>query len=168
MMIQTTSLSLQTHFIYHVVVEDLDLHYKPSLSLYWLLPMQLVVEYSRQIGFYQMIHYQVMIWWIETMIQCWEQEVEIQTLMKVHVCYTTRDNAEVTLRHVVVVVPLSTQTHQPCIHKYCDFHYWWTAVAWYLMDQVKSYRVLKKLTTHALCYVKIWMNVDELSTADMD
>ena len=33
---------------------------------------------------------------------------EIQILMKVHSCYTTRDNAEVTLRHAVVVVPVST------------------------------------------------------------
>ena len=67
--------------------------------------------------------------WIETMIQCWEQEVEKQTLVKGHLCYTTRDNAEVTLRHAVVVVTVSTQTHQPCIHKYFDFHSWWTAVA---------------------------------------
>ena len=29
----------ETHSIYHVMVEDLDLHYKPSLYLYWLLPM---------------------------------------------------------------------------------------------------------------------------------
>ena len=49
-----------------------------------------------------------MIWWIETMIQCWEQEVEIQTLMKGHPCYTTRDDAEVTLQHIVVVVLVST------------------------------------------------------------
>ena len=59
-MIETTSLTIQTHSIYHVVVEDLDLHYKPSLSMYWLLPMQFVVGYSRQFGFYHMIHYQVM------------------------------------------------------------------------------------------------------------
>ena len=72
MMIETTSLPLQTHSIYPVVVEDLYLHYNPSLYLYWLLPMYLVVEYSCQLGFYQMIHYQVMIWWIETIIQCWE------------------------------------------------------------------------------------------------
>ena len=26
-------------YIYPVVVEDIDIHYKPSLSLYWLLPM---------------------------------------------------------------------------------------------------------------------------------
>ena len=107
-MIETTSLPLQTHSIYHVVVEDLDLHYNPSLSLYWLLLMYLVVEYSHQLGFYQMIHYEVMIWWIETMIQCWEYEVEIQTLMKGHSCYTTRDNSEVTLQNVVFVVPVST------------------------------------------------------------
>ena len=61
--------------------------------------------------------------------------MEIQTFMKGHSCYTTRDNAELILRHVVVVVPVSTWKHQPCIHKYCDFRYWWTAVAWYLTDQ---------------------------------
>ena len=37
------------------------------------------------------------------MIQCWEYEVEIQKLMKVHSCYTTCDNAEVALQHSVVV-----------------------------------------------------------------
>ena len=52
-MIETTSLPLQIHSIYHVVVEDLDLHYKSSLSLYWLLPMYLVVEYPWQLGFYE-------------------------------------------------------------------------------------------------------------------
>ena len=36
--------------------------------------------------------------------------MEIQTLMKGHSCYTTCDNAQVTLRHVVVVVPVSTLT----------------------------------------------------------
>ena len=80
-----------------------------------------------------------------------DEEVEIQTLMKGHSCYTTCDNSEVTLRHVVVVVTVSTYTHQPRIHKYCDFHYWWTAMVWYLTDQEKSGRVLKKLATHALC-----------------
>ena len=55
-----------------------------------------------------MIHYPVIIWWIETMIQCWEYEVDIQTLMKGHSCYTNRDNAEVTLWHAVAVVPVST------------------------------------------------------------
>ena len=34
---KTTSLPLQTNLIYSVVVEDLDLHYKPSLFMYWLL-----------------------------------------------------------------------------------------------------------------------------------
>ena len=34
--------------------------------------MYLVVEYSRQLGFHQTIHYKVMTWWIETMVQCWE------------------------------------------------------------------------------------------------
>ena len=114
---------------------------------------QFVVEYQRQLGFYQMIHHPVMIWSIETMIKCWEQEVEIQTLMKGHSCYTTRNNYEVTLRHAVVSVFVSIQTHQPCIHKYCDFHSWWTAV--YLTDQVKSDQVLKKLVTLAFCSVKI-------------
>ena len=94
------------------------------------------------------------------MIQCWEQEVEIQTLMKGYSCYTTRDKAEVTLCNAVVVVPVSTQTDQPSIHKYCDFHFWWTSVAGYLADQMKYDRVLKKLATHALCSVKIWMIVD--------
>ena len=95
------------------------------------------------------------------MIQCWEYEMEIQTLMKGHFCYTTRDNDEVTLRHDVVVVPVSTYTHQPYIHKYCDFHYWWKVVAWYFTDQVKSDRLLKKLATHVLCYMKSSMNVGE-------
>ena len=36
----------QTHLIYPVMVEYLYLHYQPSLSLYWLLPMYLVVDYS--------------------------------------------------------------------------------------------------------------------------
>ena len=62
----------------------------------------------------------------------------MQTLMKGHLCYTTSDNTEVTSRHAVVVIPVSTWTHQPCIHKYCDLRYWWTAVAWYLTDQVNS------------------------------
>ena len=84
---EMTRLPLQTHVIYPVVVEYLDFHYQPSLYLYWLLPMELVVEYSRQLSFYQMIHYQVTIWWIETIIQCWEYEVEIQTLMRV-ICVT--------------------------------------------------------------------------------
>ena len=34
--------------------------------------------------------------------------MEIQTLMKGHLSYTTRDNAKVTLRYAVVVVPVST------------------------------------------------------------
>ena len=70
--------------------------------------MWLVVDYYHQLGLYQMIHYQVMIWWIEKMIQCWEYEVEKQTFMKGHSCYKTRDNAQVTLQHVVVVVTVST------------------------------------------------------------
>ena len=101
------------------------------------------------------------------MIQCWELEVEIQTFMKVHSCYTTRDNSEVTLQHVFVVVPVSTYTHQPCVHRYFYFHYWWTAVAWYLTDQVKSDRVLQNLATHAFCYIKIWMTVDEPRTSEL-
>ena len=115
---ETKSLLLQSHSVYNVVVEDIYLHYNSSLSLYWMLLMQFVFEYSRQIGFYKMIHYQVMIWWIEIMIKYWELEVQIQTFMKGHFCYTNCDNAEVTLRNSVVVVPVSTQTHQPCIHKY--------------------------------------------------
>ena len=66
---ETASLPLQTHLIYPVVVEDIDLRYQPSLSLYRLLPMYFFAEYPRQISFYQMIRYQVMIWSIETMIQ---------------------------------------------------------------------------------------------------
>ena len=127
--IETTNLLMKTHSIYPVAVENIEFHYKPSLSLYRLLLMQLDVKYSCQLSFYQMIRYQVMIWCIETMIKCWEQDVDIQILMKCHSCYKTRDNAEVTLRHAVVVVPVSTQINQPCIHKYWDFHYWWTAVA---------------------------------------
>ena len=42
------------------------------------------------------------------MIQYWEYVVEIQTLTKGHLCYTNRDNAEVTLRHDVVIVLVST------------------------------------------------------------
>ena len=41
-------------------------------------------------------------------------------------------------------------------------------VAKYLTDQVKSDRVLKKLATHVLCFVKIWMNVDEQRTDEVD
>ena len=88
--------------------------------------------------------------------------------MKGHLCYTTRDNSEVTLQHAVVVVPVSTYTHQPYIYKYCDLHYWWTAVEWYLKDQVKSNWVLKKLATHFLCYVKIWITVDKPRTAEVE
>ena len=140
--------------MYHVVVEDLALSYQPSLYMYWILPMCFVVEQSFQIGLYQMIYYPMMIWWIETMIQCWEQEVVIQTLMKIHFCYTNRDNYEVKLQHAIVVVPVETYTHQPCIHKCCNFHSWLMAVAWYLTYKVKSDQVLKKLATLALCYVK--------------
>ena len=41
-------------------------------------------------------------------------------------------------------------------------------MAWYLTDQVKSDRVLNKLATHALCYVKCCMTVDETRTAELD
>ena len=88
--------------------------------------------------------------------------------MKVHSCCTSCDNAELTLRHAVVVVPVTTYTHQPCIHKYCDFHSWWTAMAWYLTDQVKSDQVLKKLATLAFCSVKSWMTVDKPRIAEVD
>ena len=94
--------------------------------------------------------------------------MKIQTFRRARYCYTTRDNSEVTLRHAVVVVPVSTYTHQLCIHTYCDFRFWWMAVAWYLMDQVKYYWVLEKLATSVLCYVKSWMNVEKLRTADVD
>ena len=93
--------------------------------------------------------------------------MEIQILMKGHPCYTTRDNAEVTLWHSVVVVTVSNYKHQPCIHKYWDLNYWWMAVAWYLKDQVKSNWVFKNLATRVLCYVKIWMTVDQPSTAEL-
>ena len=88
--------------------------------------------------------------------------------MKGHSCYTTRDNSEVTLGNAVVVVTVSTYIHQPCIHKYIYFHYWWTVVTWYLMDEVNSDQVLKKLATLALCSVKIWMAVYKLRTAEVD
>ena len=88
--------------------------------------------------------------------------------MKVQSCYTTRGNAEVILWHAVVVVPVSNQIHSPCIHKYCNFRSWWTAEAWNLMYRLKSDQALKKLVTMALCYVKIWMTVDELSTYKED
>ena len=94
--------------------------------------------------------------------------MDIQTLMKGNSCYTTRDNSEVTLRNDVVIMPMSTYTDQPYIHKYCDLHYWWMAVAWYLTHQVKSDQVLKNLATLALCSVKIWMTVDETRTAEVD
>ena len=86
--------------------------------------------------------------------------MEIQTLMKGRSCYTTRDNSEVTLWHSTFVVPVSHLTHPPCIHKYCDLISWWTAVAWYLMDQLKSDQVYKKLVTWTLCYVNSWMTVE--------
>ena len=79
----------------------------------------------------------------------------MHTLIKVHSCLTTRDNTEVTLQHTAAVVPVSTYTQQRCIHKYCDFHSWWTAV-----EQDKSDQLLKNLATHALCYMKIWMTFD--------
>ena len=87
--------------------------------------------------------------------------------MKDHLCYTTRDSDEVTLRHVTIVVTVSTYKHQPSIHKYCYFRYWWTAMAGYLKYQVKSDQVLKKLATHVLCYVKIWVNVDKPRKPDV-
>ena len=88
--------------------------------------------------------------------------------MKGRFCYTTRDNSEVKLRRMAVVVMVSTQTHQSCIHKYCDFNYWWTPVAWYLTDQKKYDRVLNKLVTHVLCYVKNWMTVGKRKTSEVD
>ena len=94
--------------------------------------------------------------------------MDIQTLIKGFSCYTTCDNAEVTLRHDVVFVPVSTYTHQPCIHKYCSFHSWWKAVACYFTDQVKSDQVMKKLANHAFCYLKIWVTVDEPGKSEVD
>ena len=41
-------------------------------------------------------------------------------------------------------------------------------MAWYLMDQVKSEQVFKKLETLELCSVKIWITVDELRTTELD
>ena len=41
-------------------------------------------------------------------------------------------------------------------------------MAWYLTDQVNSDQVLKKLATHELFYLKIWMYVDKPSTDEMD
>ena len=94
--------------------------------------------------------------------------MEIQTLMNCCSCYTTHDNAEVTLCHAVVVGPVSTYTHPPCIHKYCDFRYWWMEVSWYLTDHLKSHQVLNNFATVALCSMKSWMNVDEPKTAEAD
>ena len=88
--------------------------------------------------------------------------------MKVHSFYTTSDNSEVTLHHAVVVVPVSTYTHQSCIHKYFNLHSWWTEVAWYLTYHLKSDQVLKKLATLALCSVKIWMDVDGPWISEVD
>ena len=88
--------------------------------------------------------------------------------MKGYLLYTTCDNDELTLRHAIVILPVSTYTHQPFIHKYCNFHYWWTAVAWYLMYKVKSDKVLKNLAARALCYVKIWMTVEKPMTAEVN
>ena len=111
---------------------------------------------------------QIMIHWcIEKMIQYWELEVEIQTLMKGHLCYTTRDNAELTLPHAISVVSVSKQTHQPCIHKYCDFHYWWTAVTWYSTYQEKSNQLLKKLVNMSLCSVKRLVIFDKPRTSEV-
>ena len=44
----------------------------------------------------------------------------------------------------------------------------WTAVAWYLTDQVNSKQVFKKLATLVLCYVKSLMTVDKLRTSEVD
>ena len=94
--------------------------------------------------------------------------MEIQKFMKGRSCYTTRDNDEVTLRHYVVVVPVLNYTHQPCINKYYDSRSWWTAVEWYLTDQLKSNQVLKNLATLELCYVKSWMTFDKPSISEVD
>ena len=94
--------------------------------------------------------------------------MDIQISMKGHLCYTTHDNSEVTLWNAVVVLPVSTYKNQPCIHKYCNLHSWWTAVVCYLTDPVKYDQVLKNLATLALCSVKIWVTVEEPMTADVD
>ena len=94
--------------------------------------------------------------------------MEIKKIMKGCLCYKNRDNAEVKLWNAVVVVPVSTWTNPPCIHKYSDFCCWWKTVVWYLTDQMKSEQVLKKLVTLALCYVKSWMAVDEPRTEEVD
>ena len=41
-------------------------------------------------------------------------------------------------------------------------------MAWYLTYEVDFDQVLKKLVTHVLCSVKIWLTVDEPRTADVD
>ena len=41
-------------------------------------------------------------------------------------------------------------------------------MARYLKDQVKFDRVLKKVATHVLCYVKSFMNVEEPRIAELD
>ena len=79
--------------------------------------------------------------------------MEIQTFMKGRSCYTNRDNTEVKLWHDAVVVPVSTWIHSPYIHKYCDFHSWWTAVELYLIDQLKSDQVSKNLVTQSLTHL---------------
>ena len=152
---------LHQHMIYIFII----IHHCLCIGYF---QMQFVVEYSRHIGFYRIIHYQVMIQWIETMIKCWEYDVEIQTLMNCHSCYKTCDNAKVTLQHAVDVVPVSVQTHEPCIHKYCDFQSCWTAVAGYLTNEVKSDQVLKNIATMQLCSVKIWINVDKPRKVEVD
>ena len=91
----------------------------------------------------------------------------MQNFMEGHSCYTTRDNAEVALFHAVGIVPVSTQTHQLFIRKYCDLHSWWKAVVCYLIDQVKSDQVLKKLATLEFCYVNSWMTFDKTITAEV-
>ena len=89
-------------------------------------------------------------------------------MIKVHSCYTTLDSSEVTLRHDVVVVLVSTYTHQSYIHKYCNLYSCWTAVAWYLTDQVKSNQVLKNFATLELFSVKSWIAVNKPRTDDVD
>ena len=39
MMIETKIPKMKTHSIYPVAVEDLDIHYKPSMPLFWLILM---------------------------------------------------------------------------------------------------------------------------------
>ena len=83
-------------------------------------------------------------------------------------CYITCDNDEVTLWRDVAVLSVSTLIHPPCIHKYFYLCSWWTAVAWYLKNKLKSDQVSKKLVNMDLCSVNNCMTVDKLRVAEVD